>query len=67
MTFQPISTAGIRVSPPETATRRHSTELCRYTEAWNAFFAMASMMKSQRSKAPSEPEKLPRVWNCPHG
>jgi hypothetical protein len=51
------------VDPPV----KRKTWFSSYNEEWAAFLAEKSRMKSRPGLSESEPELLPRVWNCPHG
>jgi hypothetical protein len=52
-----------QVDPPV----KRKTWFSSYNEEWAAFLAEKSKMKSRPGLNESEPELLPRVWNCPHG
>jgi len=49
------------VDPPET----HKTWCKNYDEEWAAFLAESSLKKTHPGLGNTNPETLPRVWNCP--
>ena len=62
-----LPATGVQSTPAVDPPERHLGWFSSYDEEWVAFVKEHESRRTHSGFFPSEPEALPRVWNCPNG